>query len=180
MLLEFAASLLPMTAALATPKQESSVILVTPPYNRMTNKELDERAERKRRWFAENPGEFKVQKNAYSMHATTEQPQTPSPWRVLASPWARDLTVSTIIKWISSLLAVDPIFCPMKSERLMTALAREKRVRPPAERWIWRQRISSSCCANTPTHVAKQAKVCGREQEPGGPILFDHCQETRD
>jgi hypothetical protein len=86
MLLEFAASLLPMTAALATPKRESSVILVTPPYNRMTNKELDERAERKRRWFAENPGEFKVQKNAYSMHATTERTQTPSPWRVLASP----------------------------------------------------------------------------------------------
>jgi hypothetical protein len=84
MLLEFAASLLSLRDALAAPKPENVVTAVTRGHNRMTNKDLDEGAERKRRWFVENPGEFKVQKNAYSMHATTE-PSNTSPRRVLAS-----------------------------------------------------------------------------------------------
>jgi hypothetical protein len=75
MLLEFAASLLSMTDALAEPKREDHVIRVTRRHNRMTNKDLHGAEERQPLRLMENPGESKVQKNAYSMHAATKPPK---------------------------------------------------------------------------------------------------------
>jgi hypothetical protein len=72
MLLEFAASLLPVTDALAAPNLETLVILVTRRHNQMTNKDLDRRVKKETEGVLENPGESKVQKNAYSMHAATK------------------------------------------------------------------------------------------------------------
>jgi hypothetical protein len=82
---EFAASLLPMTDALAAPKLEPLVLAITPSHNQMTSKDLVRRVEVRAPARIEIAAKSKVQNNAYSMHSAPQHPQTPSPWRVLAS-----------------------------------------------------------------------------------------------
>jgi hypothetical protein len=82
---EFAASLLPRRDALAAPKLEPLLLAITFSHKQMTSKDLVGERRWVRRATAEITRKSKVQNNAYSMHSRTRTPQTPSPWRVLAS-----------------------------------------------------------------------------------------------
>src|SRR5580692_3939857 len=101
-MLEFAASLLPFTEALAAPKRSSEAILSTPLYKRMTSKDLVREQNvdgAKRKGTA---GKSEVQNNAYSVHGDTEALHTRSPWLVSDQTWAREKR-----KALTLLLAVN-------------------------------------------------------------------------
>jgi hypothetical protein len=78
-MLEFAASLLPFTEALAAPKPECRAMLRTPQLKWMTRKDLVLQrniAGAKRKGIA---GKSEVQNNAYSVHAATEPTSNTKP-----------------------------------------------------------------------------------------------------
>src|SRR5580692_9283715 len=89
-MLEFAASLLPFTEALAAPKRSSEAILSTPLYKRMTSKDLVREQNvdgAKRKGTA---GKSEVQNNAYSVHAATEPTLNTKPMAGFGQTWARE------------------------------------------------------------------------------------------
>jgi len=78
-MLEFAASLLLFTEALATPKPQGGTILRVPKHKRMTSKDLVEEETSESEKMMGNTEKLEVQNNAYSVHAATKVVQTRSP-----------------------------------------------------------------------------------------------------
>ena len=78
-MLEFAASLLPFTEALATPKPQGGTILRVPEHKRMMSKDLVEGETSESEKTMGNTEKLEVQNNAYSVHAATKVLQIRSP-----------------------------------------------------------------------------------------------------
>ena len=76
---EFAASLLPRRDALAAPKLEPLLLVITFSHKQMTSKDLVGERRWEHRAEAEIGRKSEVQNNAYSVHSPTRTPQTPSP-----------------------------------------------------------------------------------------------------
>jgi hypothetical protein len=79
MSLEFAASLLPSTEALAAPNSELPVTLISQPHKAMSSKHLGHLRNHEEAGREQIQKKSEVQNNAYCMHSATKSESTKSP-----------------------------------------------------------------------------------------------------